>query len=49
MDSLRTILDTSVVIGDRFGEIDGELTISAITLAELTSEYSSPPIRRRAV
>ncbi len=35
MDSLRTILDTSVVIGNRLDEIDGELAISAITLAEL--------------
>ncbi|MBY6687245.1 type II toxin-antitoxin system VapC family toxin [Rhodococcus sp. BP-149] len=35
MDSLRTILDTSVVIGNRLDEIDGELAISAITLAKL--------------
>lgn len=35
MDSLRTILDTSVVIGNRLDEIDGELAISAITLADL--------------
>lgn len=35
MVALRTILDTSVVIGDRFDEIDGELAISSITLAEL--------------
>ncbi|MDZ7918251.1 MAG: type II toxin-antitoxin system VapC family toxin [Rhodococcus sp. (in: high G+C Gram-positive bacteria)] len=32
---MRTVLDTSVVIGDHLAEIGGELAISSITLAEL--------------
>ncbi|SNS93853.1 type II toxin-antitoxin system VapC family toxin [Rhodococcoides kyotonense] len=32
---MKSILDTSVVIGDSIDEIEGELAISAITLAEL--------------
>jgi toxin FitB len=32
---LRALLDTSVVIATDVGELDGELAISAVTLAEL--------------
>ncbi len=32
---MRTILDTSVVVGSRPPEVPGELAISAVTLAEL--------------
>ncbi|WP_188543654.1 type II toxin-antitoxin system VapC family toxin [Rhodococcoides trifolii] len=32
---MRTVLDTSVVIADHLDEVEGELAISSITLAEL--------------
>lgn len=35
MATVKTILDTSVLIGDSIDRIDGELAISAISLAEL--------------
>ena len=34
-DSMRALLDTSVVIADGVGPLEGELAISAVTLAEL--------------
>jgi predicted nucleic acid-binding protein len=33
--ALRTVLDTSVLIGDSLDRIDGDIAISAISLAEL--------------
>lgn len=44
---MRPLLDTSIVIAADVGELEGELAISSVTLAELHSASWSPRPPRR--